>query len=281
MNQFSLKISAFLFFIAVISASTVSAQYYYKDIMSTVRENHEFSILKNDNIKFIKITSFDENDQPSKGFFCEKRINKDFSQSKLMTNSNITGESLLLTDYNSNGEVIKSITTTPHSTNTVEYNYVADGKISSIQTNTIAGGESSGITETHEYIYEKGKPVKMLRKKNNSLISTITFVADEKGNIIEEDPSGKSIDKKYFYYYDDSNRLTDVVHYNPIAERLLPDYMFEYNSGNKPDKIISVDETGRNYFIWRYAYDEKKLPEIQKCYSKEKQLLGTIQYEYQ
>ena len=281
MSQFSSRILVFIFFATVMFTGNVSAQYYYKDILSTIKENNEFSILKTDNIKFIKINSFDEHDKPSEGFFCEKRINKNYSQSKLSTNSNITGESLLLTDYNGNGDVIKTITTTPHSTNTVEYNYDAEGKIILIKTSTSADGDSNEITETHEYTYENGNPVKMLRKKNNFLISTITFVVDEKGNIVEEDPSGKSIDKKYFYYYDDSNRLTDVVHYNPIAERLLPDYMFEYTTGNKPDKIISVDETGRNYFIWRYAYDDKKLPEIQKCYSKEKQLLGTIQYEYQ
>jgi YD repeat-containing protein len=280
MSQFSLKIPVLI--LIFFSASYITnAQYYYKDIVSTRKENNEFSILKNSNIKYIKITSYDEHDQPSEGFFCEKRFNKDYTQSKLMTNSNITGESLLVTDYDKNGDVIKTTTTTPHTTNTVGYNYDSSGNIISIHTNTTAGGESGGITETHEYIYKDSQPVKMLRKKNNALISTITFVKDEKGNIIEEDPSGKSIDKKYFYYYDDSSRLTDVVHYNPVAQRLLPDYMLEYSNGNKPDKIISVDETGRNYFIWRYAYDDKKLPEIQKCYSKEKQLLGTIQYEYQ
>lgn len=281
MSKFSLFLSAFIFFVFTAFTSHVNAQYYYKDIMSTARENNDFSILKSSNIKLVKISSFDENDKPSEGFFCEKRFNKNFSQSKLMTNSNITGESLLITDYNNNGDVIKTTSSTPHSTNIAEYNYDANGKIISIHTSTKAEGDSNSIIESHEYIYENGIPLKMLRKKNNTLISTITFVKDSKGNIVEEDPSGKSIDKKYFYYYDDSNRLTDVVHYNPAAQRLLPDYMFEYTNGNKPDKIISVDETGRNYFIWRYAYDDKKLPEIQKCYSKEKQLLGTIQYDYQ
>ncbi len=268
-----------ILFIAGIS--NVNAQYYYKDIMGTIKENNEFSILKNAKIKDIKITSFDENDQPSQGFYCEKKINKNFSQSQLMTNSNITGESLLETNYNEKGQVEKTTTTTPHTINTVEYKYDNEGKIISIFTNTVADGDSNGITETHEYSYENGRPVKMIRKKNNEIISTITFVADDKGNIIEEDPSGKSNDKKYYYYYDDDNRLTDVVYYNQIAKRLLPDYMFEYNNTNQPKQMISVDETGRNYFIWRYAYDDKKLPEIQKCYSKEKQLLGTIQYEYQ
>ena len=263
-----------------VNISNVSAQYYYKDIMGTLKENTEYSILKNSNIRSIKITSFDENNQPSEGFFCEKQINKTFTQSQLMTNSNITGESLLVTDYNSHGDVLRTTTTTPHTTNTVEYQYDNDGNIVSIRTSTIGNGDSTGISETHEYSYRLGRPVKMLRKKNNVLISTITFLSDNKGNIIEEDPSGKSDDKKYYYYYDDSNRLTDVVHYNQIAQKLLPDYMFEYNAGNQPKQKISVDETGRNYFIWRYAYDEKNLPEIQKCYSKEKQLLGTIQYEY-
>jgi len=248
--------------------------------MSTLQQNKQFSILKNGNIKLIKITSFDENDQPSDGFFCEKKINKTFTQSQMLSKSNITGQSLLVTDYNNKGDVIKTTTTTPTTNNTVEFQYDQSGNISLISTSTIADGDSSGITETHEYFYENGRPVKMLRKKNNSLISTITFIADDKGNIIEEDPVGKSIDKKYYYYYDDHNRLTDVVHFNVIAKKLLPDYMFEYNDGDQPKQMISVDETGRNYFIWKYAYDDKKLPEIQKCFSKEKQLLGTIQFDY-
>ena len=268
---------AFLFITGI---CTANAQYYYKDIMSTIKENNEFAVLKNNNLKNIKITSFDENDQPSEGFFCEKKINKSFSQSQLMTKSNITGESLLVTEYNKSGEVIKTTINTPHNTNTAEYQYDSEGHIILITTNTIADGDSSGITETREYFYQNGKPVKMLRKKNNFLVSTITFLSDDKGNITEEAPTGNSTDKKYYYYYDDSNRLTDVVHYNKIANKLLPDYMFEYNNSYQLRQMISVDETGRNYFIWKYAYDDNKLPEIQKCFSKEKQLLGTIQYEY-
>jgi len=270
-----------VFFIAVyFNSSAANAQYYYKDVLSTLQQNKEFSILKNANIKLIKISSFDENDQPSDGFFCEKKINKTFTQSQMLSKSNITGQSLLVTDYNNKGEVVKTTTTTPTTDNTVQFQYDQNGNISLITTNTIADGDSSGITETHEYFYENGKPVKMLRKKNNKLISTITFVLDDKGNVIEEDPSGNTIDKKYYYYYDDHSRLTDVVHFNVIAKKLLPDYMFEYSTGTQPKQMISVDETGRNYFIWKYAYDDKNLPEIQKCFSKEKNLLGTIQFDY-
>jgi len=273
-----------LFFLSIIFfvISSVNAQYFYKDILSNVQINEEFSILKNENIKTIKLNSFEDNDEPSDGFFCEKKFNKNYTQSEMLSKSYITGQSLLVTDYNLDGRVIKTNATTPTTTNITEFEYNNKGLLTIVRTFTKADEDSSGITETHEYSYsDNGAPLKMLRKKNNALIATITFKSDDKGNIIEEDAEGNSNDKKYFYYYDDKNRLTDVVHYNEIAKKLLPDYMFEYTTSNKPQQMISIDESGRNYFIWKYSYTEKKLPEIQKCFSKEKRLLGTIQYEYQ
>ncbi len=258
----------------------VDAQYYYKDILSNLEQNKEFSILKDGNIKTIKVESFDEKDQPSNGFFCEKKINKDFSESQMISKSNITEQSLLETKYDKNGRVTETTTNTPTTTNTIDFEYNSEGLLSQISTKTIGEGDSTGITETHQYFYKNGTPEKMLRKRDGLLISTITFLTDDKGNIIEEDAAGASKDRKYYYYYDDKNRLTDVVHFNEVAKRLLPDYMFEYDNGNLLVQKISVDETGRSYFIWRYAYNDKQLPEIQKCYSKAKDLLGTIQFDY-
>ena len=261
---------------------TANAQYYYKDIMANRQLNSEFAILKGEQITTIKLKSFEDNDEPSEGFFCEKKINKDYTQSQMISRSYITGESLLVTDYSLQGRIIKTTNNTPTTTNIVEYEYDSSGKLSLVRTITRADGDSTGITETHSYFYApEGALQKMLRKKNNVLLSTITFVTDDKGNIVEEDPAGKSNDKKYYYYYDDNNRLTDVVYFNQRANRLLPGYMFEYNELNLPKQMISIDETASNYYIWRYAYDDRKLPEIQKCYSKEKRLLGTIEYEYQ
>jgi YD repeat-containing protein len=273
---------ALLFSIILLSSFPANAQYYYKDILNTLQLNKEFSILKEQQIKNIKLKSFEDNDEPSEGFFCEKKINKNYTQSEMISKSYITGQSLLVTEYNTDGRITKTINTTPTTNNITQYEYDSKGRLTALRTITSADADSIQITETHEYIYnDEGKPVKMLRKKNNQLLSTITFVADDKGNIVEEDAEGNSSDKKYFYYYDDKNLLTDVVHYNEVAKRLLPDYMFEYNAINEPKQMISIDESGRNYFIWKYAYNDKKLPEIQKCYSKEKRLLGTIEYEYQ
>ena len=272
---------SFFFITALFTSVSLNAQYYYKDILSNLQLNKEFFILKNNQVKNIKLNSFEDNDEPSADFFCEKKINKDYSQSQMISRSYITGESLLVTDYNLEGKIVKSTTTTPTTTNVVKYEYNEKGQLSLVSTSTAADEDSNGITETHEFIYDQdGKLGKMLRKKNNALISTINFLKDEHGNIIEEDPVGKSNDKKYFYYYNDQNQLTDVVHFNDRARRLLPDYMFEYNESGLPKQMISIDETASNYFIWKYAYTPKNLVEIQKCFSKEKRLLGTIQYDY-
>lgn len=281
MNKYFCALFTFIFSFNVFPFFA-NGQYYYKDILSNAQINKEFSLLKKEQIKTVKLKSFEDNDEPSEGFFCEKKVNKDYSQSEMISKSYITEQSLLITDYNAQGQVIKTTTTTPTTTNITRFNYDNNGLLLTVSTVTTGDSDSNSIAETHEYTYnEKGKPVKMLRKRNNILLSAITFLTDEKGNVIEEDASGNSNDKKYFYYYDDNNHLTDVVHYNSVAKRLLPDYMFEYNALNQPKQMISIDESGRNYFIWKYAYNDKKLPEIQKCYSKEKRLLGTIEYEYQ
>jgi YD repeat-containing protein len=277
------KAFSFIFFLAAcFYYGPATAQYYYKDIWNNQQLIKEFAILKTDKLKTIKIKSFEDDGEPSQGFFCEKKINKGYTQSQMISKSYITGQSLLVSDYDAGGRPVKSLDDTPTTTSTTEYEYDAKGKLTLIRTNTKADDDSGQITETHEYSYdEKGLPLKMLRKKNDILRATISFVNDANGNTIEEDVEGDSrSEKKYYYYYDTHNRLTDVVHYNAIAKRLLPSYMYEYNAQNLPKQMISTEEGGSNYFIWKYTYNDNNLRETEKCFSKERRLLGTIQYEY-
>ncbi|MEO6453248.1 MAG: hypothetical protein ABIN97_04210, partial [Ginsengibacter sp.] len=119
-----------------------------------------------------------------------------------------------------------------------------------------------------------------IRKKNDTELSAVNFKVDENGNVIEEEEALKNgIRKKYFYYYDDKNNLTDVVHYNERAKRLLPDYMYEYSSTGQLNQMITTEEGG-GYYIWRYAYNDQNLRESEKCFSKERKLLGSVQYIY-
>ena len=272
----------FPFLLSLLFSFRTNAQYFYKDIWSNTQLIKEFSILKNEHLKTIKIKSFEDDGEPSEGFFCEKKINKNYTQSEMISKSYITGQSLLVSDYNDEGRPVKTTDNTPTATSTTQFEYDNKGRLTKVLIVTRADDDSSQIEETREYFYDKNAPVKMLRKKNNVLISTINFVSDANGNITEENAEGNNnTDKKYFYYYDDKGRLTDVVHFNVIARRLLPNYMYEYNSLNQPKQMISTEEGGDNYFIWKYTYNDKNLRETEKCFSKEKRLLGTIEYEYE
>ena len=274
--------SALIFVVLFVFSSKVNAQYFYKDIWSNRQVQKQFTLLKSSNLKNISIKSFEDDGQPSDGFYCEKKINKNYTQSQMISKSNITGQSLLVSDYDDNGLLVKTTDDTPTTTSVTQYQYDDEGRLVKLTTVTKADDDSEGIVETHEYSYDStGKLLKMLRKKNNVLVSTITFVSDPNGNIIEEDAAGNNtLDKKYYYYYDDKNRLTDVVHYNEKAGRLLPNYMFEYNSLNQPSQMITTEEGNSNYFIWRYTYNDKDLRATEKCFSKERRLLGTIEYQY-
>ena len=276
------KCSFTIFLLFLIGNPALYAQYYYKDIWNNHQNSNEFNLLKNDDIKTIKIRSFENDGQPSEGFFCEKKINKKFTQSQMISKSNITGQSVLVSDYNAEGLTLKTTEETPTTTNITEFDYDENGRLKMMVTITKADGDSGEIRETHEYSYDQKEiPVKMTRKKNEALVSTIHFVSDANGNIIEEDVEGNSInDKKYYYYYDPRNRLTDVVHFNELAKRLLPEYMFEYNASNQLKQMITVNDGSSNYLIWKYAYNENNLRQTEKCFSKDKRLLGTIEYEY-
>lgn len=269
-----------LFFSFFFSASHSFGQYYYNDIMKTKEVNDEYFTLKKENLSSIKIKSFEEDDSPSEGFYCEKKFNPSFSQSEMISESLFTDESMLRTRYNVHG--IQSATTiTLGVTNVVNYEYDSAGRLHKIQMISQSNFDSSQVTEMREYFYDKdGRPEKMIRSKSGVNVATIHFEKDEAGNIIKEKASGNSGDLDYFYYYDDKNRLTDIVHFNPYVKKLLPDFMFEYNTKNQVKKMVSVDKNGTDYLTWRYAYTDQNLPEIQKCYSKQKKLLGTIEIEY-
>lgn len=263
-------------------SSGVNAQYFYKDIWTNQQLTKEFAILKNENIRTITVKSFEDDGEPSEGFYCERKIDRNFTKSEMISRSYITNQSLLVSYYNEKGWIIKTVDSTQTSLARSEYEYDNKGRIIMTTNFTKANDETGGITETHQYIYNAtGKPEKMIRRKNNADVSTINFTIDDKGNIIDEEEITRGIKgRKYFYYYDDKNHLTDVVHYNERAKRLLPDYMYEYNQSGQIKQMISTEDNISNYFTWKYTYNDQRLRESEKCYSKEKRLLGSIQYEY-
>jgi hypothetical protein len=281
MLRFYSKIFAGISLLIALS-SVAKAQFYYKDIWNSQQLIKEMAIVKHENIRTVSIKSFEDNGDPSKEFFCEKKIDRNYTMAQTVTRSNVTDQSLLTSLFNTKGLILRTTDSTVSSLNRTDYIYDNNDRIIEVKTFTKAEDEAVGIEESRSYNYNaSGNIEKMARKKNMKQLSIVNFKADEKGNVIEEEEiSSKGQRTKYFYYYDVNNRLTDVVNYNERANRLLPDYMYEYNDVGQITQMIATEVGSSNYYIWRYTYNDQQLRETERCLSKERRLLGSVQYQY-
>ena len=271
-----LLVSVFLFLFSF----GVRAQFFYKDIISAKELSADMASYKQKKIHNIKLKSFEDDGELSEGFFCQKKISRDFRTSELFTRSNISGTSLFTAFFNDKGQITSSSDSSVISLSHNTYYYDADGRIKKIVSSVKSSDDdfTNEILEEHIYAYnELGLPVSMTRVKNKYDSTKILFLPDEKNNVsIEKDTKSGS---KYYYYYDTKNQLTDVVHANEYRENLVAVYLFEYNAGGEITQMTSTEEGGVNYYVWRYTYEDG-LRSIERLFSKDRKLMGSIEYEY-
>ncbi len=267
-----------LFFTA--AAATVNAQYYYKDIVSNKQLMAEMAVLKEQKIHTVSLSSFEDDGSPSEGFFCEKKINKKYTSVQTRTKSYVTAASEFTSEFDEKGLLLQTTDSSEIASSSSYFSYYDNGTLKSIVTINRSSDDDfhNEIREEHLYEYNsKGSPVKMLRIKNSTDTTIISFAEDEAGNTGIE--KNLKTGDTYYYYYDAKKRLTDVVRLNPTSQKMLPDYMFEYNYSGQVAQMTTTEEGGSYYFIWKYTY-ENGLRIREKCFSKEKRLMGTIEYEY-
>jgi hypothetical protein len=271
-----------VFALLITCSNLLTAQYYYKDILLSQQAAEKWKAYHINKVKSIKILSFEANDKPVDGFTCEQNISADFSEITTHTQSSLTSESLLISYYDENGLLKKTVDTGDRVESITEYDYNSKKQIVAINNTSIAGINNVKDVETHQWQYdESGNVSGMLKIKNNNDTTFITFVKDEKGNIGEEHAvrNKKSL-PAIFYYYDDNKRITDIVRFNNKAQRLLPDFIFEYDNNNRMVSMLTVPEDTGGYQKWLYEYDEKGLRWKETCFNKQKQILGKIEYQY-
>ena len=257
-------------------------QYYHKDIIVPVQSESQWQLLKKNNIKGVKVSSYEANNQPSEGFSLEQKVFDNYGRIETSSKTLQNGSSQLVSWYNANGQLTRTIDTSEEYSSITTYEYRPDGKLTKIiNTSTSAGQFSS--SEIHEWYYNAaGKPEKMLRIRNGNDTTIYTFVIDEKGNIVEEHGLRREQQEPtIFYYYDDKNRLTDIVRYNLKAQRLLPTNMYSYNTTGNLAGMLLVPEGSNEYQRWYYDYDERGLKTRERVFDKKQQMLGKIEYSYQ
>ena len=267
--------------VAFLSIHTLNAQYYYKDIILTQQTARQLGQFKLQKIRAVKVNSFDGNGMPVEDFEVSQTLNPGFTAITTTTKSAAAGEAELVSQFDEQGRLSKTVDTSDGASSTSIYQYNEKGQLTSFQNASVSAGQGREA-EVHLWYYNTaGQPERMVKIKNDLDTTIIGFVIDEKGNVVEENASrkGQKLPSVY-YYYDDQNRLTDIVRYNNKAQRLLPDYVFEYNDRGWLRSMIVVPEGSDDYQRWVYQYNEQGLKMKETCLNKKKQTLGRVEYVY-
>lgn len=256
-----------------------NAQYYYKDLVSNAQVLADMKAYKENKIKKIVLKSFEDDGSESRGFFCEKKLSKDYTKAQLYTRADISAAALFTSTFDKDGKLLNTYDSSLLSVTEIKYSYNSDNLISAITSNIRSKDEDfeNEIKEEHFYEYENNKPVKMVRVKNGRDTTDILLALDDNGNVaIEKDTKNGT---KFFYYYDAKNRLTDIVQANEYSKNAKPDYIFEYNNAGLITQMTSLEEGSKSFFVWKYNY-ENGLRIKERCFTDERKLMGSIEYQY-
>jgi hypothetical protein len=276
---------AFFVSLILISSLSLKSQYYYTDIIGSKEINQQMAGYTTNKVKSVSATGTDKNGMKATDYseFHEVKEN-----GMALRVANITGfnKTVTYTRFDKSARVISIFDSTSAVQNTTTYEYDAAGKIVKVENAVTDSSNSFNQTETHNWFYNTaGKPEKMWRtfnRPNQKDSLEVKFVTDENGNISEENTYKKGKETGFlYYYYDDKNRLTDIVRYKTKAKKLMPDIMFEYDdAGNIVQKITTTSSQSIGYLIWRYIFNEKGLKTKEALFNSKKELTGKIEYSY-
>lgn len=259
----------------------IFAQYFYKDLQTTVQTNQLYALLTREGVKKITLISFDGNSAESAGFSGEQQVDSRRKTITTVTRTAVMGDSFFEAVYNDHGQLIGTSDSAQNARSRATYRYDQDGRLTEI--NTSSTSDNITTTESHYWSYDAGgKPAGMLRIRNNSDTTRVSFVLDENGNVAEEKVVRRNLPSvTVFYYYDQMKRITDIVRYNAKAQRLLPDYMFEYNENGQLKKMTVIPEGTNEYQVWYYQYLPNGLKRMELVYNKQQQLMGKVEFGYE
>ncbi|WEK33874.1 MAG: hypothetical protein P0Y53_15400 [Candidatus Pseudobacter hemicellulosilyticus] len=257
-----------------------TCQYLYNDLIMTGENIKKRALYQQQGVKAIRFNSQDGMGQPIDGFSSSQTIKANFTEISTLTSTSLSGASTNSSFFNAQGQLVRTIDTSDGNKTTIEYSYYPDKKLQKLTSVSSSPGNFIN-KEAHYWTYQDGKPVKMLRIRNDRDTTFISFILDEAGNIAEEHSLFNGQEQPtYYYYYDEQHRLTDIVRYNQRAKRMLPDYIFEYTDKGQLATMLVTTEGTSDYQKWQYTYNEKDLKVKDECFAKSRALIGQVLYQY-
>ena len=260
------------------------AQFYYLDIVNTRQTEENQVLFKNAKISMQIVQSFDaEGRHTDYDFNSERDFSENYRNMRTVTRSVATGRSVMNTYFSARGQLTKIIDSTRSVITTTIYLYDKNDSshtIKEIYYTSLEPKSKYQMSETRRYTYDSlGRPVKMIRFKGDKLedSTTVNFTLDSAGHVVEEQETGKG---KIFYKYNDQGLLTDIYRYYPSRQKMLPDYVFDYDAKNRIGSTTTVSVETGDYIIYRNTYNSWELLDNQEVYGKHKELVGMVRYRY-
>lgn len=261
-------------------SSLANSQYYFKDVLTLERARKKQELYRVQEVKSVKTVNFDQAGQPVEAFSSVQTVSRDYLEITTRTTSPLGKTNMVHAYYGPGSLLIKTVDSSEGTQTTISYQYEGD-QIRRVESISRAEGDFIQ-NEVHEWYYTpNGKPRMMRNIRNGLDTTTSTFILDDNGLVTEERSLRKGRELPViYYYYDEQQRLTDIVHYQSSVKKLLPYYIFEYDEKGQLGSMLVVPEGSSEYQKWYYSYDEDGLKLLDACYSREKMLIGKVEYSY-
>jgi len=275
-----------LFTVGILGIITVNAQYFFTDIIAHKESEQQYKNMIDHKISAVKAISYDAFEEVSSGFLIEQTVKG--GGKSIVTNTTIlnNGTNSLENVYN-NGKLVSSINKNIKDETTVStittYSYNNEGLLIEINTTSLDTlATQSNVGEKHLWQYNnKGIPAQMLNVKGINDTLVISFTYDENGYVAEEIwRKNEQIKQHYYYYYNSAKQLSDIVRFNTRLNKLMPDFVYEYNDLGQVIKMTQAVKGGTDYLTWHYTYNSDGLKEVESCFDRKGQLQGKIVYGY-
>jgi hypothetical protein len=258
------------------------AQYYYNEIIGTEQAVQQYKLFKANQLRKVTAVSYEGNNEPSKDFALEQIIDND-NQVVVTRSKSVANGASFFSSYYKGNRVVKTVDSSSNAINKVLYEYDMQGKVKAINSTNKDFDGTLINSEKHLWSYNtNGEPEAMLKIKNGTDTTKVFFKYDDKGKVGEETwMKNNRLIETYYYYYNDKQKLTDIVRFNKKAKQMLPDFMMEYDEKGRVAQMTQTQSGSANYLVWKYQYNPQGLKDKELVFNKQKEFLGKIEYRYQ
>ena len=273
---------------SLLVTGSLHAQYFYNDIIGTRETNRQMQTYIANKVNTVAATGYDQRGIKATDYSEYHEVKENGRALKASSIINLN-KAIIYSRFDDQGRVVSMTDSSSELQSVTNYRYDAAGRLIHVENVIRDSANDFKQSEIHEWQYNAaGKPERMWRIIKTSTTAAadsieVRFTTDEDGNTGEERTYRRGVETGYlYYYYDDKNRLSDIVRYNTKLKKLLPDLMFEYDDNDRViQKITAISNlTMGGYLIWRYIFDEKGLKSKEALFNKDKQLTGKIDYAY-